>query len=695
MRAFCFVISLLVFCSNCCAMAEIGKFNHAAYQLKSAANNAKGILNLTDTETNRHHKKNKKRNKKNSKKNKQFVNYNNSSKFSSYTNLQDEDETEENLNDFSSIDDFYNDQGIMKVAISEKGTSVAVFRHNEMVEIKERNSNRKKRPSYIIQASNFGGVKSLLVGDNCILYTYRDKKKKRHLMLYKRGGEQSFVEITPVQDSERIRLFGRENFIIIVSQATKKSFIHKLDVSELDDDLSKESLKKALTQVVTSEYPITDVVVNSNNNTFIYVTGPEDEKSLTLYEDGNIRMMGPSGNNDHYIALDNRDVIYKLNNGKIWTVMKSGMSVNMGDAKIDDNCKVHTDSNGVPCFVTWCDVFFQHVVLQRSLSIGNKKYDTSTIIKKLDKHFAGQNWLRVDSTKDNRQWLIKATHAGRPTEYYVVDVINMSFELVAKDKYSITHSTRHVRISVQNNNKSRGKKIGRREISAICTFPKKYNSESPVVIFLRRAENRYFSWEYDPLAQFLADIGLFVIGVNQMCDDDEETERSVVIDEIYHIMNWLSIKRNFSDGFKKSRTIWPIACDKTVIVANCKNVEPMLRYFVKKGIEDGDGNKLGGLCLIDPRRTDLLKNAKLSTPTLALFPIEPSDKMSGKNLSALVAPANEDAARALAISRFALWSVSSAESRKQIENGNGEMNKMKKNMKIINDPSKIFSLKRN
>lgn len=677
MRAFCIFAACFIFCSNCNALKEIGKFNNAAYQIKSAFTHTKGVLDLADkkSSTSKSRKK---------QKNKQVVNYKNKiKKASGYNNPQDEDENEEEeeiFTQFPSIDNFYQDQGITKVAISEQGNLIAIFRRDGSVEIQEQN-NRRKRPASIIQSYNFGGIKSLhFAGDDHVLYTYSDKQKNKHLMLYRRDGDQSFVEITPVSNSQHIRIFGHGNFIILVSQTSKKTFIHKLDVSELDDDLSKESFKKAVTQIVASEYPITDVVVNSNNNTFIYVTGAEEERSLTLYEDGNIRMMGSSGPKDHYIALDNRDIIYKLTNGRIWTVMKSGASVNMGEAGINENCKIHIDANGVPCFVTWYDTFSQHVVLQRLLAIGNKKYDTSAIIKKIDKYFIGKNWLKVDNTKDNRHWLIKATHAEHPTEYYMLDVINMSFKLVAKDKFPLIHNVRKIEIPSLRSQKN---KVG---ISGICVFPQKYTAESPTAILLRRSEHKYFSWEYNPQAQFLADAGFFVVCANQTCDDENNrNNRSKVIDDVYRILEWGSKKHKFNDGSSKTRTVFPMVCNNTVIISNCRYTEPMLKYFSKHTIEDESGNQLGGLCLVDPIANDLLKNFKSSIPTLIVFPVKPFEKMSGKNLSAVVIPGNKDALRTSVLTKVCSQYLSEDKSKKCTLD-----EKDKRNTEILTDQIKLF-----
>lgn len=682
MRACCILVAFFMLSLSCGAMKAIGKFNNVAYQLRSAVNNARGVVDeLVDTRPTKFKKKNK--NQRNT--------YNKRKKASGYSNAQDEideydeDDEENIITSDVEANNFYPSQGITNVAVNEKGNLIAIFRRDGTVEIQERN-NRKKKHASVIQSSNFGGIKSLrFAGDNHILYTYSDKQKNRHLMLYKRDGDQSFVEITPVQNSRHIRLFGREDFIIVISQTAKRTFIHKLDVNEFDDDISKESLKKALKQIVTSEYPVTDVVVNSNNDTFTYVTGDEEEKSLTLYDNGNIRILGPSGEKDYYIALDNRDIAYKLSNGKIWTVMKSGASVNMGEVGIDENCKIHTDANGVPCFVTWCDVLFQHVALQRLTSIGRKKYDTASIIKKIDKRFQDKNWLKIDNTKDNRHWLIKVTHATQPTEYYMADILNMSFELIAKDKYPIVHSVREISIPTSN-----GKKKNKRKISGICVFPTKYTRESPTAILLRRSNRKYFSWEYNPQAQFLADAGFFVICLNQDCDDDDNRKgRSKVIDDIYHILNWGEKRHDFADGPKKARTIFPISCDKTVIISNCRNAEPMLNYFSKHTIEDRDENQLGGLCLIDPIADDMLENFKSPISTLILFSVKPSDRISGKNVSAVVIPASKDALRTQFLTEACLYYLSTNKNNKNLFDG-----KTRKSIDILVDQTKLFSKKK-
>lgn len=544
----------------------------------------------------------------------------------------------------SSSDCFFPDNRVIRIAMSENGNLVAMSYQDGTVGIKNLKTGRLS----IIQADNFGGVRSMnFAGNNHVLYTYSDTEKHKHLVII-RLDSKTFQEITPVPDSKHIRVYGKGKRVLIFSPTDKKHFLHILDTSKLDRDISEESQKKALKEVVSSNDPISNVVVNSERQSFIYVTEKNKNKKLWLYEgnEGANALKSP-GRTDQYISIANNGVIYKIAGNKIYATKKNGTSVLVGGNVREGT--VNVDGSGIPYFVTCSGIRMKNIPIGSKFNVGSKKYNTAAVINAISKSLGDRSWRVVDTSQNNRYWLVKVTHPMQATRYVKFDIVTSAISVVNTEENQVIHSVMPFTIAPR-------KGYSERDISGFVTFPSvQSNKNAPTILCLRRTNDKFFSWELDSQAQYLADRGFIVVCINQGCDNNNSKGRSNLISDVSRALGWLSAGHNIKSSFlNEVKSVPAVRFNKVVLVSNCKNADSLLRKFSSQNFKDKNGKGLAGVCFVNPQ---MPKNAinGLKLPTLVLPSIISSQKASieGHNISVFSLPSNEEETRASLLYQFA------------------------------------------
>jgi hypothetical protein len=162
-----------------------------------------------------------------------------------------------------------------------------------------------------------------------------------------------------------------------------------------------------------------------------------------------------------------------------------------------NNCTVNFDVNGSPLFAT---------INQGRRVNASIKLSANNRINAINNRFRGSDWHRIGTTSDGNFWLIRVCNPQAATTYYLHDFRKMSFIKIAVSNMSVQSvhllPTNCVEIPVGT----------RRSVQGYITRPQNRFNNTPLIILLE-SEGR-FNWEFNAMAQLLANRGYSVLSVN-------------------------------------------------------------------------------------------------------------------------------------------------------------------------------------
>lgn len=488
---------------------------------------------------------------------------------------------------------------IKGIVMSEEGKNLA-YNRNGIIVI----SSPTGEESYLAGPQEIVGIKSMrFLGDDRLVYVYIDNAGKKHLMLVQIQSKE-YKELSTAA-CEDIRLYGRGSNLLVTSSNGEEHFLYRFNPQS-----------QTLQEITSKKSPITTVLMN--NNSFIYQTGNQ----LILHTGSNERIIDNNVSRDEkYIAFSNNGDIYKImknmNGVTLHSINSQGRTVQLANYQnLElplDNCSFVQDTSGAPVLMTVNDFRLRHAAIKGSINVGQQTILTSEIIGRISGKFQNKDWRVVDISRDFRFWLIRVSSPNVPTMFVQIDLMG-NFRVVRVIKQGNNGAIKFCNSNAvtihtnEGNNSSRG-------INALITLPKVYQKNTPAIVLLRRNDSRIFSWEFNQLAQFLADRGYVVLSVNRSC---KEGNPSLIMRDIQYVVEWLKTGHTISLNNSNSRNIFPVSLNNVIMIFQSKHAEDIRCCFDGGNFVDQHGNRMAGLCLLGPKNLEGMSLGNFQLPTMVI-----------------------------------------------------------------------------
>ncbi|MCR5224812.1 MAG: hypothetical protein K6C34_01895 [Alphaproteobacteria bacterium] len=360
------------------------------------------------------------------------------------------------------------------------------------------------------------------VGNDTVVYTYADDSQNIILNSVNLSNGRR-RDITPIRNAHRMHVFSGQNGIITICNNGKQYFTHKIDVTTGKSQLLKQAQtpmialfdRELVPTVVYKNAQGTraDVYVNA-----VIINGNTGEKYVDSIDMSKEKYVSATASSCHKLKeIENKIYLYSrsLSNGQ-WEKRL------IPHAESIRNCTVHLDRKGRITFISVKRGRTHHVIYNPSVK---------QQIEILSDKFSNSDWSKIGESDDGKIWMICVQNPKKPTEYYLFSTTTGHIKSLissnpAANKLKL-RNTSCEEIQVSNN----------RSLIGYLTIGKNSTKQSPLVICVNSDAEHQYSYEYNPLAQLLADRGLSVLCV--------DCHANTIYDDIKAVIKWC-IKNRFT-----------------------------------------------------------------------------------------------------------------------------------------------------
>ncbi|MGH1469817.1 MAG: alpha/beta hydrolase family protein [Cellvibrionaceae bacterium] len=355
-----------------------------------------------------------------------------------------------------------------------------------------------KTPKYYgeLYAVNYDGKK----GD--IIFGYRGGEKQVGSFIKKKSQDRAWADIVD-------RLPDDEKHILISSTPWSNS--HKLtpQLQKIDiyKGLDKGRIKKAA-------HPNADFFIDKNGDARVIRSIKEDYtihvETLPDTKGKWIELQDHKFGNNFYPLAINKDgsSLYVLDNLKS---DKSGLHLLSLDGStyknLYTNSKVDisdvertSDENGV--FAMRVDEDYPKYL------IFSKAYEEAEIFKRMLATFPGRTVSILNSTADNKLWVIKASSDVEPGSFYIYDQVKNKLKFLFSTNKNIKPDDLSKMEPISFNS------FDEKNISGYFTQAKNKNTNAPLVVFVHGGPRSRDYWGFNPVVQSLSISGFSVLQIN-------------------------------------------------------------------------------------------------------------------------------------------------------------------------------------
>jgi hypothetical protein len=357
-------------------------------------------------------------------------------------------------------------------------------------------------------------IKSMrFAGNRYVVYTCVDENNHVRLKSANLKSKER-KDISPVENAHFIRVIAMgESGIITLSHDGNDYITNRVNVSNgssiqikkdrlpfaaiFDENLAPQLWYKNITEQSV------DVFINdgTKNGRQIDQINPKEEKYIGKFGSKCFKLRIRRNGNESEVDLLSLNL---ADNSQHTTVIKDIQEVS--------DCNVQFNASGDPLLI----------------NVNKGRITNSAIHASADRHInhlnrtLSEDWRIVDATTNGDKWLVCASDPQKSNEYWYYDTTNMRAKrvVVANEALSNERKLRpvdYVKIPSRDGSYIRGYLIKNLN----------HSIQSPLVII---TNSKRFSWEFAPLAQFIANRGCAVLCLNCRPDydgagNDEESRR--------------------------------------------------------------------------------------------------------------------------------------------------------------------------
>jgi hypothetical protein len=339
-------------------------------------------------------------------------------------------------------------------------------------------------------------------GDNVIVYTYRDQNNCGKLKMINLSARSSAV-IPLIANAKSIKIIqGRlTDDIAAICYSGKKYYTYKIDAKTFQFRKIKEDY---IPLNMLFDDNLTPILYYKNFSgsgvdVFVRTTGMIGEEKLVDH------IMDVK--KEKYVSAD-RNFCYKISQINNNDVQVTAINLQTGARNVSyisgvpliSDCCINVDAEGSPLFST---VNLNH---RKNASLRNL---VNGHIGLINNRFSDFNWHRVGATSDGNIWLLRVCKDTKSDCYWLYDLRSKRFIEIAVSNRNVDNlrmlQTKCVQIPVGTNGHT---------VRGYITQPQDMSRNTPLIIFAESDKEHRFNWEFNPMAQMLANRGYAVLSVN-------------------------------------------------------------------------------------------------------------------------------------------------------------------------------------
>ncbi len=443
---------------------------------------------------------------------------------------------------------------IKKIVMSPNAKYVAYINTNDSKIIHIKSIFRTNVSDYLIQSEE--PIKSIkFIGSN-LLYTYYDESNFLQAKLVL--ASNNFIKQKRLQlmnEMKSIKILAKNNIAYLIECSDGNSYsLYKINNNNGNCNLMKEGQDHPTKALFNSKLNPVIIIKSTNSVENIYYNLDNSSKKKNNIEDimedndeeedndSSLQLLEQiviNQNDTQYLSINNNLTCYKTNI-KNDRLILSSLNVVTKETRIIYNldkipgksqCKIYFNSYGNPVFITVNARRLLHIPLDNN---------TKLHINRLNSKF--ESWYRIDTSSDDKIWLICNTSDKFPNKFLLYDTRNGVIKQITQTtnipQYTLSSTKYYTTPS---------------RIQMFFNASTVRTNKPPLIMMFDLSND--FKWEYSPSVQLLANRGYNIMQVNCKNVDDNRFKRDVMEVVRYAINNKLCLPGNIILCAKKLAAI--------------------------------------------------------------------------------------------------------------------------------------------